>query len=147
MLLTKDDGTGKTREKQNISVQRMGFSPNWFRTLPRFSRFARFAAAPHRAASTFRAVTVSSDALLPPPPFKVLPVKSLASLVPDKGEVILSVRAAAVNFPDLLICQASAPPWASGEGGATLSPFSYIKPLNVAVPRFVGDSSTWCHAC
>jgi hypothetical protein len=66
----------------------------------------------------------------------------MASLVPDKGEVILSVKAAAVNFPDLLICQAIAPLWASGDGDATLCPFSYRNPLNVAVPRFVGDSST-----
>lgn len=100
----------------------MGFSPNFWKTLPRFSRFARLSATPRRAASTFRAVTVSSDALLSPPPFAALPVKSLASLVPAKGEVILSVKAAAVNFPDLLICQASAPPWASEGNGAMLPP-------------------------
>ena len=53
----------------------------------------------------YRAVVCSE--LLPPPPFKqgVLAVKDLPGLQPKKGEVILDVKAAAVNFPDLLIVQ------------------------------------------
>jgi hypothetical protein len=58
-----------------------------------------------RTMGTFRAVSVNSDNLLPPPPFAPLPVKAVESLKPGKGEIVLSVKAAAVNFPDLLICQ------------------------------------------
>mmetsp|Transcript_48520 Transcript_48520/g.114465 ORF Transcript_48520/g.114465 Transcript_48520/m.114465 type:complete len:359 (+) Transcript_48520:49-1125(+) len=126
----------------------MGFSPNFWKTLPRFSRFARLSATPRRAASTFRAVTVSSDALLSPPPFAALPVKSLASLVPAKGEVILSVKAAAVNFPDLLICQGKYQFKPEGDFSPGSEVAGIVKEVGEGVKGFtVGDrvlgSSAW----
>jgi NADPH2:quinone reductase len=56
-------------------------------------------------ARRYRAVVCTE--LLPPPPFKAgaLRVKDLPSITPKKGEVVLDVKAAAVNFPDLLIVQ------------------------------------------
>ena len=69
------------------------------------SATARRATIP--SARAFRAVVADSTALLPPPPFQqgALAVKEMKGLVAGKGDVVLSVKAAAVNFPDLLIVQ------------------------------------------
>jgi NADPH:quinone reductase len=55
--------------------------------------------------SSFKAIVLNE--LLPNPPFKAeqLPVKTLPNLVPSKGMTVLSVKSAAVNFPDVLMVQ------------------------------------------
>ncbi|EKX32574.1 hypothetical protein GUITHDRAFT_82186 [Guillardia theta CCMP2712] len=58
-----------------------------------------------RWSSSFKAISCHGD--LPPPPFSKdqLPLKTFPSLTPKKGEVVVSVKVAAVNFPDVLIAQ------------------------------------------
>ena len=55
--------------------------------------------------SSFQAVVL--EKFLPAPPFKAdqLPVKAIPNLVASKGMVVLNVKAAAVNFPDVLMVQ------------------------------------------
>jgi NADPH:quinone reductase-like Zn-dependent oxidoreductase len=57
------------------------------------------------SSATFDAIVLNE--FLPSPPFRAdqLPVRSLPCLVPSKGLVVLNVRAAAVNFPDVLMVQ------------------------------------------
>jgi NADPH2:quinone reductase len=55
--------------------------------------------------STFDAIVLNE--FLPSPPFRAdqLPVRSLPSLAPSQGMAVLNVKAAAVNFPDVLMVQ------------------------------------------
>eukprot|EP00960_Hanusia_phi_P058222 763817-Hanusia_phi.AAC.3 len=58
-----------------------------------------------RWSSSFQGISCHGN--LPPPPFTKdqLPLKAFSSLTPKKGEVVVSVKVAAVNFPDVLIAQ------------------------------------------
>jgi len=102
VLFLISDGTLISEQFQPDATPRLQFSKMvaLWRSLVRGATAARLGSA-----RQYRAVVCSQ--LLPPPPFKpgALPVKDLPSLLAKKGEVVLDVKAAAVNFPDLLIVQ------------------------------------------